>query len=102
MTSTRRISLPAGGSGSPLTTTASPGMSCKRPLDSQKKWWWSSILVSKYERPGSTTTSRKRPASEIGRASCRERVEIAGGGGAVEKRREGTEGAKERGGDKDQ
>ena len=33
MTSTRRISVPAGGSGRPLTTTSSPGMSCSVPSD---------------------------------------------------------------------
>ena len=27
-------------------------MSCSLPVTSQKKWWWSEVLVSKYDRPG--------------------------------------------------
>ena len=32
------LSVPAGGTGSPLTVTSWPAMSCSTPLASQKKW----------------------------------------------------------------
>src|ERR1700736_769783 len=63
ITSTRLISVPAGGMGRLVTVSSSPGMSCSLPVTSQKKWWWSEVLVSKYDRPGSTTTSCKSPES---------------------------------------
>jgi hypothetical protein len=37
MISTRLISVPADGSGSPLTDNCSAGMSCSLPVASQKK-----------------------------------------------------------------
>jgi hypothetical protein len=37
MMSTRWISVPAGGSGSPLTDNCCAGMSCSLPVASQKK-----------------------------------------------------------------
>ena len=61
ITSTRLISVPAGGIGRLVTLKSSPGMSCSLPVTSQKKWWWSEVLVSKYDRPGSTTTSCNSP-----------------------------------------
>src|SRR5580700_806879 len=49
ITSTRLISVPAGGIGRLVTVRSSPGMSCSLPVTSQKKWWWSEVLVSKYD-----------------------------------------------------
>jgi len=47
ITSTRAISMPAGGCGRLSIISPSPGMSITTFSFSTKKWWWSLVLVSK-------------------------------------------------------
>src|SRR5205085_7467255 len=72
---------------SPATGEPSPGASPSRSGARRSAERPVSAAMQERGEAGPAQTREAGPASKIGRASCRERGEVAGGGGGVRKRK---------------